>query len=159
MATNFRSERVVQAPPTAVIAAITDLESWSRWMPGLVRVERLTQGPFDLGTRWRETRKMYGREASEVFQVSEYEPPGRLGLLVDGAQGTTGRGEYRFLYLLEPVPEGATRVTLEGEIEMPGLVARLLAPLMKGMLRRGCERVLDALATHVESASTFPPDR
>lgn len=159
MTTHFSSERVVQAPPATVIAAITDLDSWAQWMPGLVRVERLTEGPFDLGTRWRETRKMYGKEASEVFQVSEYEPPGRLGLLVDGAEGSTGRGEYRFLYLLEPVPEAATRITLEGEVEMPGLVARLLAPMMKGMLRRGCERDLDALATHLESAPPPAHDR
>lgn len=155
MSVEFRSERVVHAPPAAVIAAISDLDAWMSWMPGLVRVERLTEGPFGLGTRWRETRKMYGKEASEVFQVSEYEPPGRLGLRVDGAEGSTGRGEYRFLYLLEPVPDESTRITLEGEVEMPGLVARLLAPMMKGMLRRGCERDLEALASHLESGS--PP--
>lgn len=156
MRISFQSEMLIQARPIEVLGAITNLDAWPRWMPGLVRVEKLTEGQVDLGTRWRETRRMYGREASEVFQVTEYEPPGRLGLLVDGSQGTTGKGEYRFLYLLEPAGEGATRLTLEGDIDMPGMAARLLGFLFKGMMRMGCERDLVAMKEWVEGGT---PDR
>ncbi|HEX6923898.1 MAG TPA: SRPBCC family protein [Longimicrobiaceae bacterium] len=150
MSVSFRTEMLIQAPPAAVMEAMTDLDAWPRWMPALVRVEKLTEGPFDLETRWRETRKVFGREASEVFHVTEFEPPGRLGLWVNGAEGTTGKGEYRFLYLLEPAGEGTTRVTLEGEANMPGLAARVLGFLFRGMLRKGTERDLAALRSWLE---------
>lgn len=150
MALSIESELIIHAPPSKVMAAFTSLNQWHRWMPNLVHVEKLTDGPFDLGTRWRETRKMYGKEASEVFQVTESEPPGRLGLLVDGAQGSTGKGEYRFLYLMEPVGEGATRLSLRGDIVMPGIGARLLGFLFIGMMRRGVEKDHAALKAWVE---------
>lgn len=150
MSVSFRTEMLIQAPPTAVMEAMTNLDAWPRWMPGLVRVEKLSEGPFDLGSRWRDTRKVFGREASEVFNVTEFEPPGRLGLWVNGAEGTTGNGEYRFLYLLEPAGEDTTRLTLEGQASMPGLVARLLGFLFRGMLRKGSERDLKALRSWLE---------
>jgi carbon monoxide dehydrogenase subunit G len=149
MAISFRSETTIQASPDAVRAAFVDLESWQRWMPGLVRVEKLDDGPFDIGTRWRETRRMFGREASEVFRVTEFEPA-LIGLLVDGREGTTGKGEYRFVYTLHPVGEDATRLTLEGEADMPGAAARVLGFLFRGMMRRGCERDMAALKAHLE---------
>ena len=150
MPITFRSETLIQALPAEVMAAMTDLDGWPRWMQGLERVEKLTEGPYAVGTRWRETRKMFGKEASEVFQVTEYEPPRRIGLLVDGTQGTTGTGEYRFVYTLEPNGANATRLILDGEVDMPGVVARVLGFALKGMLRKGCERDTRALKAHLE---------
>lgn len=152
MSMQFESEVTVNAPPERVMAAMADLEAWPDWMQGLVRAEKLTPEPFGVGTRWREVRKMFGHEAEEIFEVTEYQPPHRLGLFVDGSQGTSGKGEYRFVYMLEPVGEGATRMVLSGDIEMPGMVARLFGFLLKGMFRKGCERDLNALKAHLERA-------
>src|SRR5690606_30002726 len=99
--------------------------------------------------RWREVRRMFGQEAAEVFEVTAYDPPHTLGLFVDGAQGTTGKGAYRFVYTLEPAADG-TRLVLTGDIDMPGLAARLFGFLFKGMFRKGCERDLAALKAHLE---------
>jgi hypothetical protein len=129
---------------------MTDLDSWPRWMQGLVRVEKLTEGPYAVGTRWRETRKMFGSEASEVFEVTGYDPPRRIGLFVDGTQGTTGKGAYRFVYTLEPAAGNATRLRLDGEVDMPGVVARVLGFALKGMFRKGCERDTRALKAYLE---------
>ena len=150
MPITFRSEMTIEAPPAEVTAAMTDLEGWPRWMQGLVRVEKLTEGPYGVGTRWRETRKMLGHEASEVFEVTGYDPPRRIGLFVDGTQGTTGKGAYRFVYTLEPAAGNATRLVLDAEVDMPGVVARVMGFALKGMLRKGCERDTRALKAYLE---------
>lgn len=150
MPISFRSEHVIEAPPSEVLAAMTDLDSWPAWMQGLQRVEKLSDGPFGVGTRWRETRRMFGREASEVFEVVEFEPPRRIGLFVDGAQGATGRGEFRYVYSLEPASPNSTRLTLDGEIEMPGVATRIFGFLLKGVFRKACDRDTRALKAHLE---------
>lgn len=150
MSTTFRNEITIAAPQAAVMDAITDLERWPQWLPGLIAVEKLTEGPVDLGTQWRETREVMRQRASEVFQVTEFEPPARLGLHVDGTKGSTGKGEYRYLYLLEPVENGSTRVLLEGEIEMPGRLAGLLSRVLAPIFRRQVQRDLVAMKGWVE---------
>jgi len=150
LALSFRTETTIGAPPEEVMAAMADLDGWSAWMQGLVRAEKLTDGPFGIGTRWREVRRMFGTEAAEVFEVTTYDPPRQLGLFVDGSQGASGKGEYRFVYTLEPVGEGSTRLELSGDIDMPGLAARLFGFAFKSMFRKGCERDLNALAAYLE---------
>ncbi|MEO0827006.1 MAG: SRPBCC family protein [Cyanobacteria bacterium J06642_9] len=93
MPISFTSEFEIEAPPAQVVAAMVDFDSWHRWMDGLVKIEKLTDGPYGVGTQWRETRKMFGKEASEVFEVTGFEPPHTVNLRVDGSQGTTGTGE------------------------------------------------------------------
>lgn len=134
-------------PPDEVFQALVDLDAWERWVPDLVRVERLFPGAFGLGMRWRETRRVLGREGTEEFEVIEYEPPRRLALRVDGARGSSGRGEFLFEYRLAPSPRG-TELVLNGEVRLGGwrdLVGRLFV----FPYRKAIEKDLAALATHL----------
>ena len=88
-----------------------------------------------------------------MFRVTEFEPPGRIALLVDGAEGTTGKGEYRFVYTFQPAGDDATLLALEGEVDMPGIGARILGFVFRGMMRKGCERDMEALKRHVEGGA------
>jgi uncharacterized protein YndB with AHSA1/START domain len=149
MAANFATSVYVEAPPPVVFSALSQIERWKDWLPNLVAVEKLTPGPFGSGTEWRETRKMFGKDASEHFRVTRYEPTSRLDIFVDGSKGTSKRGEYRFTY--ELVPErGGTNVELTGEIRMPGLW-KLFSKLMVGTFKKVCHKDLEALKQHLES--------
>jgi hypothetical protein len=65
-------------------------------MPSLVRIEPLTEGPMRPGSEWRETRRIFKREATEQFEVTTMEPPRHLGLRVDGTKGaSTSAGNPR----------------------------------------------------------------
>ncbi len=149
MAAPFVTSVYVEAPPPVVFAALSDIERWKDWLPNVVRVEKLTPGPFGAGTEWRETRKMYGKEATEHFRVTRYEAPSRIDLSVDGSKGTSGRGEFLFTY--ELVPErGGTNLELTGEVRMPGLWG-LISRFMLGSFRKACHADLEALKAHIES--------
>jgi carbon monoxide dehydrogenase subunit G len=141
----------IAAPPERVFAAMTDLEGAAAWMHGLVRLERLTDGPIAVGSRWRETRRILGREGSEVFEVTGMEPGRSLDLYVDGTRGSSRRGEYRFRHVVEPSGTG-TRLRIDGEISGMGLAARVLAPLLRGQFQKAIAKDLAGLKRHLEAA-------
>jgi len=145
----FATSVYVEAPPPVVYTALTDIERWKEWMPGLVAIERLTPGPFGAGTEFRETRRLRGKEASEHFRVTRADQNSRIDLTVDGSKGTSGRGEYVFTYELVP-DRGGTNLELTGDIRMPG-IWRLFAGMMVGSFRKACHTDLEALKAHLES--------
>lgn len=152
MAITFRLAEEFSAPPQAVFAALTDGEQVKAWMPGLVSFEALTDGPFAVGSRFRETRKMFGKEATEEFEVTALEPDRRLDLYVDGAKGSSGSGEYRLSYTFEP-HAGGTRVTLDGQVDGMGRMAELLGRLFAGRFKKALSDDLKAMKSHVEKGS------
>jgi uncharacterized protein YndB with AHSA1/START domain len=155
MAATFTTSVYVEAPPAVVFAAFADIQRWKDWVPNLVAVEKLTPGPFGRGTEWREARKMFGKEASEHFRVTRWEPPSRLDLVADGSKGSSKRGEYLFTYELVPERSG-TNVELTGDIRMPGIWS-LVGRMMVGTFRKACHKDLEALKAHVESPSAAGP--
>lgn len=61
------------APADVVWAVATDLANAPAAMTGITSTELLTDGPFGVGTRWRETRTMLGRQASETMTITAVE--------------------------------------------------------------------------------------
>ncbi len=149
MALTFEVSEVVAASPQRVFQAMTDLESAQDWAPDLVKIELLTEGDFGLGTRWNETRRPHGREATEQFEVSAFEPPWAFRLRVDGTKGTSGQGEYLFDYeLMQDGPR--TQVTVRGEIRQLGRLLTVVGKLFLGPFKRSVGRDLTALKRYVE---------
>ncbi|MFE0651261.1 SRPBCC family protein [Streptomyces sp. NPDC059534] len=144
-------ERRVAASPGRVWEAITDLRDMPRVLSGVEKVEVLTEGVFGVGTRWRETRRMLGKEATEEMTVTECEAPERyvtvaeshgmhyvsgLTLTPDGSGGTT----LRMAFSSRPAA-GRT----------PGLVARLLARFGSKAVAKALAKDLSDIANAVES--------
>lgn len=150
MPASFSTELHIDAAPERVFAAMTNIEGYGSWMQGFVGAKKLTDGPFGVGTEWKETRKMFGKEASEVFEVTGCDAPARLDLRVDGSRGASRKGEYRFTYELVPEPQG-TRVRMNGEVHMPGLLGKLMSKLFVGMFKKACDKDLVAMKAYVEA--------
>jgi uncharacterized protein YndB with AHSA1/START domain len=155
VAIRFELTETIAAPPERVFAIMTDIPAAAHWMPGFVRIERLTGGEFGPGTRFRETRKMYGHEATEEFEVVAMEPPRALELHVDGTKGSSKRGLYRFRYRLEPDAAGAgTRVVLAGELTGLNRLMELLGRLMAGTFKKACAKDLAAMKAYIERGAS-----
>ena len=152
-AVRMQVETTIAAPPERVWAAIANPDDLGRWMQGLVRVERLGGPPFAKGTRFREVRKMFGREAAEVFEVLESDPPRSFTLYVDGKQGSSKCGEYRFRHDLLP-EAGGTRLRGSGEIGGRSWFGSLMCKLMGGFFRKAIARDLASLKSLVEKGAT-----
>ena len=68
-------ERLVQARVERVWEVLTDVAHADQTLSGVEQVELITEGPYRVGTRWRETRRMFGKEATEQMQVTVAEAP------------------------------------------------------------------------------------
>ncbi|MFY0521668.1 hypothetical protein ACN28I_00080 [Archangium gephyra] len=85
------------ASPERVFSALKDLDAASKWMPNLVGIEKLSPGKFGVGTKWRETRRMFGREASEPSRSPASSPTSWssctwMGRRAARSAGTTASG-------------------------------------------------------------------
>jgi carbon monoxide dehydrogenase subunit G len=148
MAIQFHITRTLPAPPDRVFEGLTNLENAAAWMPGLVSIERIGGAEAGVGSRWRETRKMYGKDSTEEFEVTAFEPPSHFGLRVDGSKGTSGSGIYTFDYRLSP-DAGGTLVVLDASIGGVSRIREWIGKLFAGMYRKMLAKDLEALAVHL----------
>lgn len=149
MAATFSTAVYIESPPAVVFEALGDLDTAGQWMPNFVRIEKLTPGPMNAGSEWRETRKMFGKEATEHFRVTRFDRPSRMDVLIDGSKGSSKRGEYVFVFELVPERTG-TNLELSGDIRMPGIWS-LLSRFLKSTFKKACHKDLEALKAHLES--------
>ncbi|MFD3947828.1 SRPBCC family protein [Streptomyces sp. NPDC058579] len=143
-------ERRIQAPPGPVWEAMTDLRGMERMLAGVERVEVLTEGGFGVGTRWRETRKMFGKEATEEMTVTEAEPPDRYVTVAD-SHGM----HYVSEIALRPDGAGATvaRMTFSATPaagSRMGFLAKLMSGLGAKAVSRALAKDLDDVAASLE---------
>lgn len=139
----------IAAPVERVFAAAVDIPNAPQRVPSIRRVEMLTSGPVRVGTRWRETRVMFKREATEELQVTGMEPNRSFGVGCTSC-GCQYESTFRF------VGEGrGTRVELEVRYRALTLAAKLMAPLawlMAGAMRKMIQQDLDELKASIEGS-------
>lgn len=139
----------IQAPPEAVFDLITDLTGAAERVSGIDKIEMLTDGPLNVGTRWRETRTMMGQSSTEELEVTAVEP----------GVGYTAECEScgcRFVssFHCEAESEG-TRLRVSLSWKALGFMAKLMSPLgalTSGAARKALERDLADIKRAAESA-------
>ncbi|MGM0840316.1 MAG: SRPBCC family protein [Bacillota bacterium] len=149
MSIPFEVKRNLHVSKEEAYRSLLDLDAAEHWMQGLVRIERIDEGPLREGSQWRETRKMFGKEASEYFEVVELVEPDKIVLRCDGTKGTTGKGKFIFTYVLASSGD-QTEVTLLGEIRGLTGLSKLFGKLMAGAFKKACAKDLDSLRDYLE---------
>ncbi|QDU86512.1 Polyketide cyclase / dehydrase and lipid transport [Planctomycetes bacterium Pla163] len=140
--------RTIDAPVEKVFDVSTDVHIWADVVPAIQRVEVLTDGPVGLGTRFRETRTMFGRDATETMEFIEFERPNRYVL---GAQSHGCR--YRSIFTLTP-DGGGTKLEMVFEGTPLTFGAKVMSVVMRPFMKKMgdmCAADLDAIKAHVES--------
>lgn len=64
-------EQEIKAPRSVVYNRAIDIPNAAAMIPAILKIEPLTEGQPKLGWRWRETRKMFGKEATEEMWFTE----------------------------------------------------------------------------------------
>ncbi len=126
---NLQLSEQVDAPVERVFAFATDLSRAAEHIAGIDKIELLTAGSMDVGTRWRETRTMFGRQATEELEVTEYHPPsGERTPASYTAECESCGCHFRSRFTFMP-QEAGTRVELTLATEAKSLMAKLMSPL------------------------------
>ena len=92
---------------------------------------------------------MFGKEASEHFEIIELHEPDKVVVRIDGTKGTTGKGEYLFTYRITSTGNHS-EVTLQGEIKGLTGFTKLLGKLISGTFKKACAKDLDSLKSYLE---------
>jgi hypothetical protein len=158
----FTMQKRISAPVDVVFEVASDLEHAAENIRAIEKVEVLTPGPVGVATRWRETRKMMGREATETIEFTAFDRPRSFTAGCESC-GAYLETVFRFETAngMTPGAESATPgtdVTVETRWEARSLFAKLMSPLMSLMFRktlRGCiEADLEDLKRAAESRTT-----
>ncbi len=73
--TNITVSREIAAQADVLWRIMTDIDGFEETISAIESVEKLSNGTeFDIGTKWRETRTMFGKQATEVMWVTEIDP-------------------------------------------------------------------------------------
>ena len=132
---SFTAQREIEAPVEQVWAVLTDLDGAVENLSGVTRVERLDGAGYEVGTRWRETRKVLGKEATEEMTVTEVEPGRRTVITAE-----SGGIAYRTEFTLAPTATGTQlTMTFAGTSNATGvraIIEKLMAPLGTAVTRK-----------------------
>ena len=93
----------IDAPLETVFKVFTDLDNLEENVEGIMEVEILKQpSQMAVGTKWKETRLFYNKEATEVMWVTELNH--NKNYVVEAESGGTHyRSEYTFEQLSDAV--------------------------------------------------------
>lgn len=146
----------ISAPAESVWDLITDLEGSAQVISGINTVEILSDpGPFAVGTRWRESRTMFGKEATEVMEVSAL-TPGESYTTVAESHGARYESS---LTVLADGPDSCTlTMTFSGEPTSPAgkLMAATVGRLFAGATRKALAHDLSDIAAAAEQPRGGP---
>jgi hypothetical protein len=150
----FTVDRHIAAPATDVFACAADLRNAPAMISAITRLDVLTDGPIGSGTRFRETRRMFNREATEEMTIGGFDPPN--GYSVDCENhGCRYHSEFRF------TPDaGGTKATFVFEATPLTLWARVMGVVMRPMMKsavKSCAKDLDDLKAYVEARRSPSP--
>lgn len=141
-----RSSRTISAPVEAVFDCVAHIQNFSNAVPDIAKVEFLTQSRRGVGTRFRETRVMKGRESTTVLEVTEYEVPRRIRFVSD-----EGGTIWDTVFTTEATDEG-TRLDMVMDARPHKLWARVVNPLFGRMISKAVEEDMDAVKVYCEGA-------
>lgn len=140
--------RHIKADPRRVFEVLSDFRTADQRVSGIKKLEVLTDGPIRKGTRFRETRVMFGREATEEMEVADFQPD-RSYTVSCNSCGAVWSSTFRF------VPEaGGTRLEVSMECRAVSFLAKLMKPLsglFAGSIRKCVQQDLEDMARFLES--------
>ncbi|MEM7481920.1 MAG: SRPBCC family protein [Acidobacteriota bacterium] len=143
--TTMTDSRTIQAPQKLVFRTVSEIDHFSQAVPHITEVEFLTEERSGVGTRFRETRLMKGREATTELEVAEYQPPERVRMVAD-SHGTV----WDSVFTVHPEGDSASVLTLTMEGRPHKLLARIVNPLIAGAVKRALADDMDAVKAYCE---------
>lgn len=127
----------IDAPPQRVFDVASNIPNAANTIRGITNVEMVTDGPVGVGTTWKETRVMFGKEHTEILELTGFDPP-RSYAASCGSCGILWHRVFHF------TPEsGGTRVDIDMEGKPLNLMARVIGTIMTPMMRKAMKTCVE----------------
>lgn len=146
----MNATEIIRARTDRVFEVFTDIANAAGRIKGISKVEILGDIRSGRGLRWRETRTMFGKEATEEMEITAFDPL-RSYVVEAKSHGM----HYLTRFTFEPADGGsATRVTWVFEGTPITFTAKLMTPLMflfKGASEKMMKQDMLDLKKHLEA--------
>lgn len=139
---NLTIVKRIAAPVEHVFDVFTAFERAADNVSGIKSLQVLTDGPVGVGTRFRETRTMFGRDSTEEMEITRFEA-GRCYAVEAESCGA----HFRTLFTFTP-GGSVTEVRCDLSTRPLTLFARVMSPLgvlFAGTMKKCFESDLDDL--------------
>jgi hypothetical protein len=140
---SIEGETVIRRPIDVVFDFVADERNEPAYNPGMLRAEKVTDGPVGQGTRFHSAIRSMGRPLEMDIELTEYQRPTRL-ISVTTMSSADIRGGLSF----EPDP-GGTRMRWSWEVKPKG-VFKVLTPVLARRGKRQEEAIWAGLKEHLE---------
>lgn len=140
----FELKEWINAAPNTVFEGLINPQIVSQVNPGIKEMEKLTDGPVQTGTRFRETRIIDGKEAQTELTVVSCDSPTTYAVSAEQSGITV-----LYTYTLNPENDG-TNIQLKCDISSGG-VKKLMLPLVASIMKREDGNHLAQLKTVIEA--------
>ena len=136
--------RNINAPIALVFKTVADIGEFSKAIPHIVKVEYLSKITSGVGTRFRETRLMKGKETPTELEVTEYVENERVRLVAD-SHGTV------WDTIFTVTREGDhTKLTMTMDARSSRLITRIVVFMISGMVKKAIEGDMDSVKAYCE---------
>ena len=139
--------RSINAPIHVVFRTVAHIEEFSRAIPHIVNIEFLTEQQTGVGTRFRETRLMQGKEAITELEVTEYVSNEHVRIVAD-SHGAVWDTVFRV-----SSGGGPTELTMAMESRPYKLAAKMMNAVIGGMIRKAVEKDMDLVQAYCENGN------
>ena len=147
------SSIVINKPIEKVFAAFSDLDIAEKHISGIKKLELLSGSKkMKKNTKWRETRVMFGKEATEEMWVTAIKKDSYYVVEAE-SRGT----HYISTYTFESKGKNKTEVTVEFEGKPLSFSAKLMSIvgfLFAGSLKKMLHKDMEELKAAIEESST-----
>lgn len=139
---DIRGEIVIHGAPEDVFDFVADERN--RYDPRMVRADQISDGPVDLGTRFRTEIRSFGRTVGMVVEITGYERPKRLA-----SSTHLPSMDIHSTLVFDPVSEG-TRLRWSTQL-VPRGILRAISPLLARTGRRQAQAIWESLKRVLEA--------
>ena len=134
----------IDAPINRVFETVSNIDNYSNAVPAIKNTEILSDIRSGVGTRFRETRLMKGREATTEMEVTEFVENEHIRIVSD-THGTI----WDSVFAVKNIA-GQTELSLVMEARPYKFLPKLMNPMIKGMLQKALESDMDAVKAYCE---------
>jgi uncharacterized protein YndB with AHSA1/START domain len=137
--------RTINASPERIFRTISDPEIWTQAHDHITKIEFLSHTRQGLGTRFRETRLMQGKEATTELAITECVPNERMRMVTPKQKGTIWDTQF----VLEP-RDGGVALTLTMDAQSEKGMAKLLNVMIRGLIAKQVALDMDSVKAFCE---------
>ncbi len=144
MAQRYSVTREIRAPIELVFSRISDVRRFQEVNEDILEIEFLTEQQSGVGTRFKETRNMKGRRATTTLELTECVENQHVRFVSDEG-GTIWDTVMRVAER-----DGGTELRMVMDARPYKLMARIITPLIKGMVTKAVVADMDNLKARCE---------